>query len=69
VSGRKAIDLKLLRSKVETVVSVVNVCVTALEGQGADVDGDTAEVLRRYVCDPLGDHIEQLERLEDMIGR
>jgi hypothetical protein len=55
--------LKLLRVKLSIAVSVTNLCVVALEAQAADSDVDVAEVLRRYVSDPLSDHVAQLDRL------
>jgi hypothetical protein len=56
-------DLRLLYSHLSTAVNVTNVCVAALEAQAADCDADVAEVLRRYVSDPLSEKIEQLDRL------
>jgi hypothetical protein len=44
-------------------VSVVNVCVAALEAQAAHRDLDAAEALQRCVSDVLWEQIERLDRL------
>ena len=56
-------DIEGLRRKLSIAVSVVNICVAALEAQAAHYDVDAAEALRRCVSDPLWEQIEQLDRL------
>jgi hypothetical protein len=61
--SRRPIDVKSLRTKLSVAVSVVNVCVAALEAQAAHRDVDAAEALQRCVSDPLWEQIEQLDQL------
>lgn len=60
---RPPIDAESLRIKLSVAVSVVNVCVAALEAQAAHRDLDAAEALQRCVSDPLWEQIQQLDRL------
>jgi hypothetical protein len=56
-------DIESLRTKLSIAVSVVNVCVAALEAQAAHRDLDAAEALQRCVSDVLWEQIERLDRL------
>jgi len=74
--GSPAVDVKSLRTKLSVAVSVVNICVAALEAQAAHYDVDAAEALRRCVSDVLWEQVEQLDRylmkagdLRGQIGR
>ena len=56
--GMSVTALRDIRKSLELIQSTAIVVAHALREQNIELDGDAADVLRRYVSDPLQDHIE-----------
>ena len=61
--GVPATELSAIRSHLELINSTAIVVQYSLREQNVLVDGDAAEVLRRYVSDKLFEQILQIKRL------